>query len=144
MPVRKAKVSFSYGCCCMRLKLFTELMEYALTIHCKFSFWMCKFLPAYGSKTEMDGPSAVLIIKALVHATTMHTDATVLRVGAGGCGARVSSTAFSSHAAGLAVPRETGSVLSYRVVTDDNEEGVENMAGRFACHLQLRVIIRVE
>jgi hypothetical protein len=122
----------------LQVKLFTELMEYALTIHCKFSCWMCKPLPVDGSKMEIEGPSAMLIIKELVHAATMHTDATVLRVrvGAGGCGARESGSAFSSHAAGLAVPRETGSVFSCRVVTrDDNDSGVKNMTGRFACHL---------
>jgi len=35
---------------------------------------------------EMAGPSAALIIKALVHAATMHTDAMVLRSCADGCG----------------------------------------------------------
>src|SRR6266702_705019 len=105
---------------------------------------MCKSLSAYGSKTETGGPSAMLIIKELVHAATMHTDATVLRVGAGGCGAREPGTDFLSDAARLAVPRETGSVFSYRVVPDDNESGVENITGRFGSRLQLRVIIRVD
>ena len=121
-------------------------MEYALTIHCKFSCWMCKSLPAYGSKMETEGPSAMLIIKELVHAATMHTDATVLRVrvGAGGRGARESGTAFSSHAAGLAVTRETEGVFSCRVVTtDNNESGVENMIG-LRVIWNGRVIIRVE
>lgn len=113
----------------MRLKLLTELIAYALKTHCKFSFGMCRSLPVYGSKIETDGPSAMLIIKELVHAATMHTDAKVLRVGAGGCGARVSGTtnAFSSHAA-ISVPRE-GRFLPLRVVADDDGSGVENMKG---------------
>ena len=89
---------------------------------------MCKSLPAYGSKMETEGPSATLIIKKLVHAATMHTDATVLRVGdGGGCGARESGTAFSSHCVRLVVPRETGSIFPCKMIADDDESGVENM-----------------
>ena len=94
---------------------------------------------------ETEGPSATLIIKELVHAATMHTDATVLRVrvGATGCGARESDTAFSSNEA---VPRETGSVFSCsEVTTDNNEFGVANMTGfdlRVICNP--RVIIRTK
>lgn len=72
-------------------------------------------------------PSAMLIVKVLVHAATMHTDATVLRLGTGGCGAGYSNTAaFSSQAGGTSVPRES-SVFPYRVVADDDGSGVENM-----------------
>jgi hypothetical protein len=85
--VRMAKVSLSHRSRYVCPKLFTELREYALTTHCKSSCLMCKSLPAYGSKTETDGPSAMLIIKELVHAATIHTDAKVLRFGVGGCGA---------------------------------------------------------
>ena len=84
-------------------------------------------MPMYGSKMDSDAPSAMLIIKELVHATTMHTDATVLRVGTGGSGERESGvTAFSSHAAGISVFREA-MVLPFGVVADDDESGVENM-----------------
>ena len=133
----------------LHVKLFTELMEYALTIHCKFSCWMCKSLPTYGRKTETEGPSATFIIMELVHAATMHTDTTVLRVrvGVDVCGARES--AFSTHATGLAVPavpRKTGSVFSCsEVTTDNNEFGVANMTGfdlRVICNP--RVIIRTK
>ena len=99
MPVSVTKVSLSHRCRYLCIKLFTELREYALTIHCKFSCWICKSLPAYGSKTETDGPSATLIIKELVHAATIHTDATVLRFGVSGCSAREPGIIFSSHAA---------------------------------------------
>ena len=99
MPVGMTKVSLSHRCRYLYIKLFTELREYALTIHCKFSCWICKSLPAYGSKTETDGPSATLIIKELVHAATIHTDATVLRFGVSGCSAREPGIVFSSHAA---------------------------------------------
>ena len=127
-------------------------MEYEFMIHCKFSCWMCKSLPVYGSKIETEGPSAMLIIKELVHAATMHTDATLLRVrvGTDGRGTSESGTAFS-HAAGLTAPWDTGSVFSCGVGTtdndlNDNEPGEEDMTGRFACHwhLHLRVIIRTE
>jgi len=84
-------------------------------------------LPTYGSKMDTDAPSAMLIIKELVHAATMHTDATVLRVGAGGSGERESGDpAFSSHAAGISVLRGA-SVLPFGVVADDDESGEENM-----------------
>jgi hypothetical protein len=88
---------------------------------------MCKSLPVYGSKMETEGPSAMLIVKVLVHAATMHTDEKVLRVGTGGCGVGDSdNTAFSSHAGGISVPREA-SVFPFRVVADDDDSGVENM-----------------
>lgn len=84
-------------------------------------------MPVYGSKMETEGPSAMLIVKVLVHAATMHTDATVLRDGTGGCGAGDSdTTAFSSHAGGVSVPRGVG-VFPFRVVADDDDSGVENM-----------------
>ena len=111
----------------LHLNVFTELREYALTIHCKFSCWMCKFFPAYGSRMEAEGPSAMLIINELVHAATMHTDATVLRVGTSGCGTRESRIAFSSHDERLVTPRETGGVFLCRAVVDDDEPGVEDM-----------------
>lgn len=77
---------------------------------------------------ETDGPSAMLIIKELVHATMMHADAKVLRLGAGGCGALELGTtnAFSSHAAGISLPREAR-FLPSRVVADEDGSGVGNM-----------------
>lgn len=128
MPVRMAKVSLSYLLCrYVCPKLFTELREYALTIHCKSSCGMCKSLPAYGSKTETDGPSATLIIKELVHAATIHTDATVLRSGFGGCGACEFGTASLFRAVKFVLSQEDVCVISCRVVTDANDSGEENM-----------------
>ena len=84
-------------------------------------------MPVYGSKMETEGPSAMLIVKVLVHAATMHTDAKVLRVGICGCGAGDSdTTTFSSHGGGASVPREP-TVFPYSVVADDDDSGVENM-----------------
>jgi hypothetical protein len=121
----------------MPLHVLTELIEYALSIHCKFSFGMCRSLPVYGSKMDTDAPSAMLIIKQLVHAATMHTDAKVLRVGAGGSGERESGvTAFSSHAAGI-------SVLPFGVVVDDDESGVENMREPCRSRSAARVVLRI-
>ncbi len=89
------------------------------------------------------GPSPILANWALVHAATMHTDAKVLRVDAGGCGAREglrerrSASAFPSHAVGLWVPCDTGGVFSFRVATGDKSDGVDMKGGRDACCLRL-------
>ena len=89
---------------------------------------MCKSLPAYGSKTETDGPSATLIIKELVHAATIHTDVTVLRFGVGDCGGWNFGTVFLFRAVCFVLFQEDVCGISCRVVTDANDSGEESIA----------------